>query len=135
MTKTTIRKPRDTENKIELAKKFIADGLSQQEVAKKVGVSGWTVSQWKIKGKLGALPKGRIPKNQVAKAITPNTTTTKPVAAKAAKTTIASSATADALQAEIAALKDTLYELKALIPPATLAAYKQARAAALAALD
>jgi predicted transcriptional regulator len=136
-TTAKTRTPRDTENKVEQAKKLIAEGLSQQDVAKQIDVSGWTISQWKKKGKLGELPKGRIPKGESSRVVTPipAKSTTKPVKSPRVSKIEAASPSVAALEAEIVALKETIVTLKALVPAEKLAAYKQARAAALAALD
>jgi hypothetical protein len=131
------RTPRNTDNKVEEAKRLIAQGLSQQDVAKQIDVSGWTISQWKTKGKLGDLPKGRIPKDKASTAPAPVATTTFVRSAKWRKEGIIApnSSSIEELQAEVLVLRETVAALKALVPPATLAAYKQARASALAALD
>ena len=136
-TTAKTRIPRDTENKVEQAKKLIAQGLSQQDVAKQIDVSGWTISQWKTKGKLGELPKGRIPKGEATKTLVPAgaKSTAKPVKGPKTGKIATASTSVEALEAEIVALKETIATLKALVPAETLAAYKQARASALAALD
>ena len=136
-TTAKTRTPRDTENKVEQAKKLLAQGLSQQDVAKQIVVSGWTISQWKKKGKLGELPKGRIPKSEATRALTPASATSTPKSVRGPKAgkIAAASSSVEALQAEIVALRETIVALKTLVPAETLAAYKQARALALAALD
>ena len=123
MAKTTARthKAHDAET-ISAVIRDIGSGLSQQDAAKKNGVSGWTVSMWKKKGKLGSLPKGRITKAKIA------------IAAKTAKVSkpitapvkVSKSAVGGNLQAEVDALRAAL---KALVPPAKLAAYKAKLAA------
>lgn len=123
MAKTTTRthKAHDAET-ISAVIRDIGSGLSQQDAAKKNGVSGWTVSMWKKKGKLGSLPKGRITKAKIA-----NTAkaakTSKTVAAQAK---VSKPAAGGNLQAEVDALRAAL---KALVPAAKLAAYKAQLAA------
>ena len=129
------RTPRNTDAKIVEAKRFIAEGLSQQDVAKKVGVSGWTISQWKIKGKLGELPKGRIPKAEASKALATAAVATKPPTPLFYRATTSELSTIEDLRAENEALKTAVKELKALVPPTALAAYKKAAASVLAALE
>lgn len=123
MAKTTTRthKAHDGET-ISAVIRDIGSGMSQQDAAKKNGVSGWTVSMWKKKGKLGSLPKGRITKAKIA-----NTAK----AAKASKSVMTPAkvnkfAASGNLQAEVDALR---VALKALVPPAKLAAYKAKLAA------
>ena len=100
----------------------IASGMSQQDAAKKNGVSGWTVSMWKKKGKLGSLPKGRITKAKIAKVAKAAKVSKAPKASvKASKATGSSD-----LQAEVNALRTAL---KALVPASKLAAYKAKLAA------
>lgn len=100
----------------------IASGMSQQDAAKKNGVSGWTVSMWKKKGKLGSLPKGRITKAKIAKvAIATKVSKAPKASVKASKANSSSD-----LQAEVNALRAAL---KALVPPAKLAGYKAKLAA------
>jgi hypothetical protein len=136
-TAKTPRTPRDTENKVEKAKALLAQGLSQKAVADQLGVAGWTISQWKTKGKLGNLPKGRIPKGEAARALAPVAApgSIKSTRAGSPGKTAQPSTAVETLQAENEALRETVATLKALVPPAALAAYKQARASALAALD
>ena len=103
----------------------IASGMSQQDAAKKNGVSGWTVSMWKKKGKLGSLPKGRITKAKIAKVAKATIVSKAPKAPKAlVKASKATGSTG--LQAEVDALRAAL---KALVPASKLAAYKAKLAA------
>jgi transposase len=123
MAKTTTRthKVHDAET-ISAVLRDIGSGMSQQDAAKKNGVSGWTVSMWKKKGKLGSLPKGRITKAKIANAGKAAKASKAPKApAKASKATGSSD-----LQAEVDVLRAAL---KALVPPAKLAAYKAKLAA------
>jgi transposase len=98
-------KSKRAENRVKqiaVVKRELGAGKSQLAAAKQAGVSNWTVTQWKNKGLLGGLPKGRIPKGQAAKVI-------------------ASGSTSADLSAEVIALRAAL---KALVPAAKLAAYK-----------
>jgi hypothetical protein len=112
-------------------KRDLAAGMTQEAAAKKNGVSGWTVNNWKTKGMLGKLPKRRITKaklSKVAKAAKVSTVPTEP--AKISKVPADGN-----LQAEVNALR---VALKALVPPAALAVYKakliaEAKAATIAA--
>lgn len=46
--------PKDRELKIEKAKELLANGMAFSEIAKKIGISGPTIYQWRAKGYLGA---------------------------------------------------------------------------------
>jgi hypothetical protein len=123
MAKTTTRthKAHDAET-ISAVLRDIGSGMSQQDAAKKNGVSGWTVSMWKKKGKLGSLPKGRITKAKIAT----NAKAAKVFKAGTAPAKVSKSAVAVNLQAEVDVLRAAL---KALVPPTKLAAYKAKLAA------